>query len=53
MEPGLLYESPFTDISPTGPEPLFGAQRTEPLFGAQRTESIVQILRAIRERAIV
>jgi type I restriction enzyme R subunit len=25
MEPRMLYESPFTDISPLGPDELFGA----------------------------
>lgn len=32
MEPGLLYESPFTDVAPQGPEQLFDNARTTRLF---------------------
>ncbi len=28
MDPGLLYEPPFADIAPTGPEPIFGEAKT-------------------------
>lgn len=34
MDPGLLYESPFTDIAPTGPERVFDLQRTSQLIKA-------------------
>ncbi len=43
MEPARLYESPFTDRAPTGPEQLF----TEP-----EVDGIVIILDEIRERAV-
>jgi type I restriction enzyme, R subunit len=32
MEPGLLYEPPFTDIAPTGPDQVFDEERVTRLF---------------------
>lgn len=32
MPPELLYSPPFTDIAPTGPEAVFGAERANTLF---------------------
>ncbi len=32
MDPGLLYEPPFTDVAPTGPDQLFGEERATRLF---------------------
>ncbi|BCH29601.1 restriction endonuclease subunit R [Mesorhizobium sp. L-8-10] len=32
MDPGLLYERPFTDIAPTGPEQVFDEERVTLLF---------------------
>ena len=32
MDPAVLYEPPFTDIAPTGPDPLFGEERVTQLF---------------------
>jgi type I restriction enzyme R subunit len=32
IEPGLLYEPPFTDVAPTGPDQLFGEERVTRLF---------------------
>jgi type I restriction enzyme R subunit len=32
IDPGLLYEPPFTDIAPTGPEQLFGDEKVTRLF---------------------
>ena len=42
MDPARLYESPFTDISPLGPEAMF-----LPI----RVTEMVQVLEDIRERA--
>lgn len=33
MDPHLLYESPFKDIAPSGPEQVFSIERTDELFG--------------------
>lgn len=44
MDPGLLYESPFTDVSPRGPDAL---------FTTVQVDKIVSILREIREHASV
>ncbi len=43
MEAGRLYESPFLDISPQGPEGL---------FPAAKVERMVQVLEEIRQRAV-
>lgn len=32
MDPGLLYESPFTDVAPQGPEQVFDDVKTSRLF---------------------
>jgi type I restriction enzyme, R subunit len=32
MDPALLYEPPFTDVAPTGPEKLFDEQQVTQLF---------------------
>jgi type I restriction enzyme R subunit len=32
MDPGLLYEAPFTDLAPTGPEKLFNEEKVARLF---------------------
>jgi type I restriction enzyme R subunit len=32
MDPALLYEPPFTDIAPTGPEKLFNEEKVARLF---------------------
>ena len=32
--PAALYESPFTDVSPTGPDAIFNFEQVEKLFGA-------------------
>jgi type I restriction enzyme R subunit len=38
MDPALLYEPPFTDLAPTGPETVFGVERANTLFA--RIEAI-------------
>ena len=43
VNPDRLYESPFTDLTPRGPESLFSAAELEELF---------QVLANVRERAI-
>ena len=34
MDPKLLYQSPFTDIAPTGPDQVFDEERVARLFSA-------------------
>jgi type I restriction enzyme R subunit len=36
MDPGLLYESPFTDVSATGPEGLFAPRQVEEMIARLR-----------------
>jgi type I restriction enzyme R subunit len=43
MEPARLYESPFTDISPQGPEAV---------FSIARVNEMVELLEEIRKRAV-
>ena len=42
MEPARLYESPFTDISPQGPDTL---------FPSEKVSRIVEVLAEIRQGA--
>ena len=42
MDPALLYESPFTDIGPRGPEDVFSSEQVDGLVG---------VLAEIRQRA--
>lgn len=39
MDPALLYEPPFTDVAPTGPEQVFDEARVTRLFGVIRALS--------------
>jgi type I restriction enzyme R subunit len=43
MDAGLLYESPFTDISPRGPDGI---------FPAAQIDQLVSLLGEVRQRAI-
>ena len=43
MDEGLLYEAPFIDIAPTGPEPI---------FGEERSARIVKTIRAFNRSAV-
>ena len=42
MDPGRLYESPFTDINPQGPEGV---------FTSEQVDDLVPLLQEMRERA--
>jgi type I restriction enzyme R subunit len=42
MDPGRLYESPFTDINPQGPEGV---------FTSEQVDDLISLLQKIRERA--
>jgi type I restriction enzyme R subunit len=42
MEPAMLYQSPFTDISPRGPEDV---------FSSEQVDGLVAVLAQIRRRA--
>lgn len=44
MDPGLLYESPFTYISPAGPEKV---------FDLQRTAELIEVIERLNESAAV
>ena len=43
IEPGLLYQSPFTDISPRGPDEI---------FSSENVTQIIDIINEVRETAI-
>ncbi|WP_353472499.1 DEAD/DEAH box helicase family protein [Salipiger sp. H15] len=36
IDPGLLYESPFTDLNPDGPDNVFGEAKVEPFLSQLR-----------------
>ena len=42
MDPGRLYESPFTDINPQGPEGV---------FTSEQVDDLIALLQEVRERA--
>jgi type I restriction enzyme R subunit len=43
MDPALLYEPPFTDVAPTGPDTL---------FGEEKVARLVTKIRAINDSAV-
>jgi type I restriction enzyme R subunit len=43
MDASLLYESPFTDITPTGPEGV---------FNPAQVEQLLLVLSKVREHAV-
>jgi type I restriction enzyme, R subunit len=43
METGLLYESPFTDVNPRGPEAI---------FTPTEVDGLISVLKEIRQRAV-
>ncbi len=42
LDPAQLYESPFTDVTPQGPEAL---------FGGEQVNRLIQILASVRQTA--
>lgn len=42
LDPAQLYESPFTDVTPQGPEGL---------FGSEQVDRLIQILASVRQTA--
>ena len=43
MKPELLYESPFTDLNPQGPDGV---------FNSEQVDELVALLDAVRRRAV-
>jgi type I restriction enzyme R subunit len=43
IEPGLLYQSPFTDIAPRGPDEI---------FSSNNVTQLIDIINEVRETAI-
>ena len=43
MDAGLLYESPFTDLNPQGPEGV---------FNSAQVDELVAVLSHVRDRAV-
>jgi type I restriction enzyme R subunit len=42
MDPGLLYESPFTDVAPQGPNQV---------FDLARARQLVEVIEAVNDSA--
>ncbi|WP_246767362.1 type I restriction-modification enzyme R subunit C-terminal domain-containing protein [Rhizobium leguminosarum] len=42
MDPGLLYESPFIDVAPEGPQQV---------FDFEKTKKLVEVIRGLNESA--
>ena len=43
MKPEMLYESPFTDVSPSGPDGL---------YESAQVDELIEVLEEIRARAV-
>ena len=43
MDPGLLYEAPFTDVAPTGPDGI---------FKVAQVGELIAVLSRVREAAL-
>ncbi len=37
MDPAVLYEAPFTDVAPTGPDQVFDEDRVTQIFAKIRS----------------